>query len=303
MAITIDDIDTGGTSAAPPPRRRSRLGSLLRGVVAAVAAVGLVVAGLFVWEEMMGTEQLEASAPTETQLQEFAGVRVFFGHQSVGDNILAGLRAFDDTSATNLRIIDGAPSAEATGGFVAEFHAGINGDPQSKIDAFAAALAASPAGAFDVALLKFCYVDVTANTDVRTVVETYMAAIADLQRQYPDITFLYATVPLTTGRDLKRTIKSWIGRDEGNGPEDNRIRQVFNATLRDRLAGTGLLFDIAAVQAAVDQSTTTVRGEGDGRYYVMHDAYASDPGHLNALGSSAAATEFIRVVIGAAERG
>src|SRR6266850_2357550 len=83
--------------------------------------------------------------------------RIYFGHQSVGANLLDGLRELAGREGVPLRIVE-APTASAVGpatfghSFVAE-----NRDPLKKLESFRAAL---DSGAVDIALLEFCYVDI-----------------------------------------------------------------------------------------------------------------------------------------------
>lgn len=268
---------------------------------AALIVVILVAVGIATGRAMMSTDQLRAVAPTTAELQLAANTRVFFGHQSVGANVLSGLDALTIGEASGFRVIETRRAPAGTGGTIAHAHLGSNGDPQSKIDDFRTVMDAGMADAVDVALLKFCYVDVTAGTDVDGLMSAYTQAMTDLQRRHPNVTVLYATVPLTTARDLKATVKSWFGRDQGMGPEDNAARERFNAALRERFADSGLLFDIAAVEAGRDPG-------GDGRTSqrngvpVLHDSFAADPGHLNQVGAQAAAAELVRTVAGAQGR-
>lgn len=269
--------------------------AVLRRVAAAAIVVALVVAIVAVWRGLMRTEPLSVKEPSDSELQSVASTTMFFGHQSVGANVLDGLAALERLENSGIRIVESTDPADAGVGTVVHAHVGVNGDPQSKIDAFVKVMDAGMADAVEIALLKFCYVDVTVDTDVEAVFAAYTEAVARLQAHHPDTTFLYATVPLATARDLKATVTSWFGRDAGMGPEDNVARQRFNAALREHVAGTGLLFDIAAVESGMDQSVPARSHDGQD-YYVLDDSFATDPGHLNEAGARAAAAELVRVI-------
>src|SRR3989454_12732065 len=79
--------------------------------------------------------------------------RIYFGHQSVGANILQGVKEL----GVSLSIKDE---------FLAE-----NGEPLRKLQNFKAAV--GEGSRFDIALVKFCYVDVNADTDARALFERY----------------------------------------------------------------------------------------------------------------------------------
>lgn len=261
-----------------------------------VVGVALVVGALIGWRAVVGTETLAVREATGPERERLAGQRVFFGHQSVGANLLDGLEA--------LRL-DGVSIVETTDprmtgpGIVAHSFVGHNGDAQSKIDEFTDILDAGMADAVDLAMLKLCYTDVNAGIDARAVFDSYSAAIDALAERHPEVTFLVVTVPVTADRDLKEQVKGWLGRaDEGMGPAGNLAREQFNSLIRARYAGTGRLLDIAAVESGFDQAPTLRRADG-GEYFVLHASFSSDPGHLNDLGARAAASEFIRVLAAA----
>jgi len=262
-------------------------------VVGSVAVVIWTVGSGF-----MGSKHAEVISPSDADLEVVSQGRIFFGHQSVGANLIAGLGMISEDAGIPLRISESNGGPPSDGGTVAHAAVGVNGEPETKIDEFVALIDAGIGGSVDVALLKFCYVDVTAATDIDALLASYTEMVETLQARYPGSTFLYATVPLTRERDLKETIKAWFGRGEGVGPEDNVAREKFNAALRERLDGTGLLFDIAAVESRMELSGAQHTHGGE-TYYALDDAWASDPGHLNDAGSRAVAGEFVRVIAAA----
>lgn len=244
----------------------------------------------------MGTERLTVEDPSADQLRAVASSRIFFGHQSVGSNVLGGLDALArDLAVPELKITETRSASEVVAGTMAHAHVGRNRDPQSKIDEFAAIMNGPMASAVQIALLKLCYIDVTASSDPAAVFDAYASTLDDLSRRHPGVTFLAVTVPLARDPGWKGVVKSWLGKNNDMGPADNVARQTFNQLLRERYAGTGRLFDIAAVEAAMDQAPTR-RSRGGTEYYVLHEAFSSDPGHLNALGSRAAAAELVRTL-------
>src|SRR5690606_6046942 len=152
-----------------------------------------------------------------------------------------------------------------------------------------------PAGdAVSVAIVKLCYTDITSSTDAVTVFDEYTALMADLEARHPDITFLYATVPLTTDRSWRANIRAVLGSDDQMGPADNRVREEYNALIREKYAGSGRLFDIAAVESTMSTDPAVRSHKGD-EYHVLNTALSSDAGHLSELGGRVAAAELIRI--------
>ena len=259
--------------------------------------LALLAAAAYVWQEgnPAVTDDIALTRPTGEELAKVARTRILFGHQSVGANIISGLEAvYAETDTPGLRVVDD-PERGSAGGFLAHTYVGVNGDPLGKIADFTRLVEGPHGEDVDVALLKLCYLDIDASTDIDAIFGAYAAAIGDLEQRHPDIRFLYATVPLTADRGFKGRIKALVGGDRQMGPADNVARQRYNALVRERFQGTGRLFDIAAVEATFD-SAPTLREHNGEAYYVLSEALRSDRGHLNEIGSQAAAMELIRVV-------
>lgn len=231
-------------------------------------------------------------------LVAFSEQKVFFGHQSVGANIISGLEAtYDGPGRDALTVVETRDSPPSGGGFLAHAPMGINGDPEGKIVDFEAVINGAMGDAVDAAVLKLCYADVTAGTDVDAVFQKYSAMMTRMEAAHPDVTFIYTTVPLTTDHGWRQTLKSWIGRDDQMGPADNVARQRYNELIREQYGDSGRLFDVAAVESTADTEPTERIHDGT-TYYVLNQGLAADPGHLNELGSRLVAAEFIGVVAG-----
>jgi hypothetical protein len=283
--------------AAPHAARRTSRAAraaVAVGIAALVAIAGAAVAwdGRSPWM----TQHVDVAEPGDEQLRAFSDARILFGHQSVGSNILQGVGSVYASAGRPAPAIveTREPVGGATGG-IRHAHVGVNGDPLGKIDDFAA-LVDGPLGAtVDIALLKFCYDDITAGSEVEVVFDAYAREMARLEREHPDVTFLYTTVPLTTDRGLRAGIKALLGRPDRAGPADNVARARYNELVRERYAASGRLFDIAAVETTVDGRATERSLDGQ-TYDVLNLAFAADPGHLNDSGARAAAGALIELV-------
>lgn len=237
--------------------------------------------------------------PSDTELTTAARTRVFFGHKSVGANILDGVAAlYDDSEVVTWPIVDARGSLDRSGGYLAHCPVGRNLAPLEKFAEFAQLLDTSVGAEVELALVKLCYADVDANTDVPALFRQYADTMEGLAHRHPHLGLVYCTVPLTTDRSWKGSVKAALGRGDQNGPADNLAREQFNQLVRARYAGSGRLFDIAAVEAAPGGPTTTRRHQGR-EYAVMNRALSSDGGHLNAAGARAAATALVRLIAAA----
>ncbi|MGZ4993712.1 MAG: hypothetical protein ACXV79_06070 [Methylobacter sp.] len=242
--------------------------------------------------------KLEEPLITSTQISgsEWQGLekkRVVFGHQSVGWNILNGVERLAARDRVNLDIHEQRISPAMKG--ISHFSIGKNGDPLSKIDDFAAAIDAGAAQGAEVALMKLCYADFTADTNASQVANAYIASLESLAQRHPDISFAAVTVPLTTVQTgPKAWIKGFIGK-QPTGYLDNVKRAEFNKLLRERYLSTGRLFDLARIEA--ESAGKFCRAEAAGQMVeVLCPELTTDGGHLNERGQEQVATAFLDFV-------
>jgi hypothetical protein len=231
---------------------------------------------------------MKAQSTTAERLDALARRRVYFGHQSVGNNVLDGVRALlSEVSNASLRVIDAAEAGREP--CVAHSKVGRNGDPLSKIADFVATVDRMDP---DVAALKYCYVDVSRGADAKALFAHYQRAISDLRARHSQLRFVHITMPLTTIGG----IKEWVGctlRGRATSRELNAIRQQYNDVLRREYTGREMVFDIALVESTrADGSRVTFR-RGGANVEALAEEFTDEGGHLNADGRRRAATAFI----------
>jgi len=229
------------------------------------------------------------AAALRTQLESVARRRIFFGHQSVGFNILEGVAELSARARVPLRIAEVSRSLDGAAGSL--LHAAVpeNGNPGLKLESFARLLDSAASPGVDVALLKFCFVDFGKDTDAKALFARYQAAIAALRARHPGTVFVHATVPLTAvQRGFKALVKKAIGRAPYGIEEDVR-REEYNALLRRAYLGREPVYDIARIESlAPDGKAETV--EWNGRAVpALFPGYTEDGGHLNRDGRLRAA--------------
>jgi hypothetical protein len=244
-----------------------------------VAGMAMLAAAVVATQARAADPQAAPAADPRTRadLQAVSRLSVFFGHQSVGGNILEGVQRLAAQEGVPLAVVEGAPGAAG----IAHAYVGQNGDPAGKIDAFAAAVdAGKPA---DVALMKLCYVDFHAGTDPAALFARYQAALAALQRRHPGTTFVHLTAPLTTIQGgWKPLVKRLLGRE--TSAAENARREDFNARVRAAYAGKEPLFDVARLESTrPDGSVAAVEWKGR-QVPILAAGYTEDGGHLNAAG-------------------
>lgn len=240
-------------------------------------------------------EPYDPPTASRQDLVAVSNARVFFAHQSVGGNILDGVptvfQAHDLPAPVVTELSDATP-----GDLFLHQRVGENGDPLGKIEEFDTIVRSGLGADLDVAVLKLCYSDVRDTTDVNEVFDAYTQTFADLQRDYPDVAFVAATVPLSTERDAKGKLKEWLGRGDRHGPEHNVARERLNALLRSEYADADRLFDVAALESTAPDGGRVAARYGDDLYYSLDRGYASDHGHLNPSGAAHVADGFMSVV-------
>ncbi len=210
---------------------------------------------------------------------------MFFGHQSVGQNVLDGVRRLAER---------GEPVPVVEDALI-----GANEQPLLKIEDFDARVRGGLGDRVDVAMMKLCYIDVTARTDVEALFGTYRATLAALERDYPEVTFVHVTVPLTTERGGLSRLRARLTGNDRYGPDENAARERLNALIRDAYAG-GHVFDLAAAESTRPDGSRVTGRHGGADYFALHDGYASDLGHLNDAGAEVAAAAWLRAVARAA---
>lgn len=216
-------------------------------------------------------------------------LRVLFGHQSVGADILLGITEAKRTEVGEVRIEETrSPRPDPASHLLTHFRVGLNGEADAKLRDFADTVDRA-ADAIDVALLKFCYVDVNEPAQARQLWHRYGETFDALERRHPRIVFAHITVPLRLppSSPLAR-LRQWLGAPH---PEHarNRAREDFNELMRRRYSGSGTLFDLAVLESLGSRGHRCGR-ELDGTFVpALCRDYTHDGGHLNALGRGIAA--------------
>jgi hypothetical protein len=247
-------------------------------------------------------ENLEAGysrldAISQDRWDALAQQRIFFGHKSVGVNIVEGLHAvMAERPAIKLNIRETSAPEDLSGPVFAHSPIGTNKDPGSKIARFREIMDSGVGQAADIAFFKFCFIDVDHTTDIDALFKSYTDLITELGSRYPDLKILTFTVPLLSKPvGIKERLKKILGRLPWH-EEDNVKRNLLNEKLRARFAGS--LFDLAAIESRIDGTKkATFRKDGKD-YELLRRDYTDDGGHLNSTGRQIVAIELLRNLAG-----
>ena len=231
---------------------------------------------------------------TPEQWAALSSRRLFFGHQSVGRNMLAGVRTIlEENPAIRLTLANAENPGEVEGPALIEANIGRNRQPATKADAFESVLETgfgSEPGA--VAMYKYCYIDIQPETDPDELFEDYVSRTEAIEARYPDLTLVHITLPLVvTPTGPMESINNFLGRDTQT--KLNLKRNHFNERMRAKYGGTDPLFDLAAIESLKSDGTrshTVYRGQ---KVYRMAPEWTSDGGHLNEAGQRRVAEQFL----------
>ena len=231
---------------------------------------------------------------TDSAWQSLATKRIFFGHQSVGANIMDGVGdVVRDEPRIGLRVAEGEDALNGGGGVFAHARIGRNGDPVLKTDEFARLIEGPLRGKVDVAFHKYCYADFSETTDVAAVFDHYRKSMARLRAEFPGVDFVHVTTPLVRVQSgPKAAIKQLLGRPL-RGYGGNFARERFNGLMRQAYGGREPLFDLAAIESTrPDGRRETIRSGGHSAYALV-PAYTTDGSHLNETGRRRVAEELL----------
>jgi hypothetical protein len=232
---------------------------------------------------------------------------IYFGHQSVGYNILDGIRDIArEYPPLELNVVETTDLATVGTPVFAHSRIGRNGQPLSKLDGFSTVLRRNDTTRADVAFMKFCYVDFTEQTDIQGVFGRYVETFAELKLAFPDTTFVHMTVPLTgrpRGVDIqaKNLVKRLLGRRVASY-KDNMQMTRFNDLLRAKYLGKEPVFDLASIESTHADGTRVVNREAGMSVYSLAPEYTFDGGHLNERGRRIVALELLRVLAALPEK-
>jgi hypothetical protein len=229
---------------------------------------------------------LEVVSPS--QWEALSRKKIYFGHQSVGRNIIEGvgeiMKSFPEIRL-DMRETDSP----------VDFHKplfghsliGSNRDPHSKIEHFKKIMENGLGDLVDIAFFKFCYVDIVADTNIEKIFYEYSECLSDLESKYPKVHFLKVTAPLMIKPNRLKTIMRRVSGKTLRTGADSLKRNMFNEALREKFGED--LFDLAK------HESTSLGGDQTSTYLLSE--YTDDGGHLNAAGRRIIGRQFLLFLI------
>lgn len=213
-------------------------------------------------------------ACTQNELDVIRSKKMYFGHASIGGQILDGIRDLskNESARYSLRVTV-EPSALNDPGLI-DYYIGPNGDPLAKVERFKNFIQSTDANGhewgntLDIAYFKFCYVDFDENSNIDNIFDTYITTVNSIITQYPNCKFVYFTVPLQGNLTTDRRMA------------ENVVRNEMNAKIRDYVQKNGgILFDLADIESYDDQGnyqSFSYNGKTYPKAWFVADNYAND---------------------------
>jgi hypothetical protein len=225
--------------------------------------------------------------------------KIYFGHQSVGYNIIDGIKIIMNENPQiklNIVLSDETDNIE-NAGFFSHSEIGENGKPDSKLGAFKKNMEDGLGNKVDIAFFKFCYVDFKSNTEVKNIFDQYKKIMIELKEKYPNVAFIHVTSPLTIPQEgilvnIKNSIKRMIGKPVSR-IEDNTKRDEFNALLKSEFKSKDPVFDLAQIESTYPENRIAVFSYEGKKYPHLVQNYTDDGGHLNQAGSKIVAEQLL----------
>jgi hypothetical protein len=221
--------------------------------------------------------------------KHLATKKIFFGHQSVGADIIDGINIIKTENNIDLNIIEGnSPS----GTCLIHTKIGENRNPELKINSFDSIMRSGIADSLNIAFFKLCYIDINSKTNVDELFAKYKATMDSLKQNYPNITFVHITTPIrSVDSGIKGLIKKITGKK--TGIEDNFARMKYNNLIIQEYKGKQPIFDLAGFESTLPNGQTYSKTYQNSPVYALANEYTYDGGHLNDKGKRYIATQFL----------
>jgi len=242
---------------------------------------------------------------TDSAWKQLAETTIYFGHQSVGDNIIDGIGDIIKNRQIELNIKEIKNVSNADKGIFAHSKVGKNHDPYSKMKEFKNIVENGIGNTADIAFFKFCFVDINQHTDVEKLFNEYVDMMTALKSKYKKTTFLHVTVPLIKRQEktflskIKGFIKEIIGKSKESFFDDknNIARNKFNKLFITQYEGKEPIFDLAKIESTYPDGTREQFVMDGKTYYALVPDYTEDAGHLYGAGREKVSEQLLLTLV------
>lgn len=272
--------------------------------LASVAIISLWV--LSCGGQAVGTMKVQTGSIEEVKEEAWSalgGKSIYFGHQSVGFNIMDGIEELlDKHQDIGIGIMETRSVSDFDRPVFGHSRNGENKKPDTKIEAFAELMDKGLGNKVDIACFKLCYVDIKSDTDVDALFGHYRATMSRLTAAYPETIFVHVTSPLTAVQSgPKAWIKKLLGRPLGE-VDSNIMRNRFNRMMLEEYGGKEPVFDLAALESTGTDGDLAGFSAEEDTWSSLAEEYTDDGGHLNDKGRRWIAENFLVFLAGLQDR-
>ncbi|SHI14758.1 hypothetical protein [Desulfofustis glycolicus] len=257
--------------------------------------VSIIVTSILMITQLVGNIAIAEATQREhpMELSNLLAKRIFFGHQSVGENIISGIKLYDEKLAATIFPMNEKNIYIPNTGIIHK-RIGQNNYPKKKIDDFVKVIRDDLEGSVDIAFIKLCYVDITKDTDIQSVFDYYKKNFDKLAKDFPSTVFVHLTVPLTSLKETWKTkLKKILGKDDIWEYANNIKRNQYNKMVMDEYQHTAPFFNLAKIEATSKSGELISFSHKGEQYLAMAKEWTSDGGHLNESGSLQVARELL----------
>lgn len=223
--------------------------------------------------------------------------RIYWGHRSIGSNIINGIRDLvQKYPQIKVKISRPEDGIRADEGCVIHYRVGQQASPETIALDFMALSDTAVQRDIDFVLAGFT--PFYGEKDMDGILSDYKAAVGFLKKKYPDTIFIHETFPLLHSETTWKTrIKKILGRS-GTWEYARNIRiNEFNKRLREAYLDKEPFFDIAKIQSTLPDGSRSVFTLAGERYYHMVRDYTYDNYHLNEKGREIVARHLLSLLV------
>jgi hypothetical protein len=173
---------------------------------------------------------------------------IYFGHQSVGTSVCAGVEELSQAHGMPLQVVRTRDPEAFPGPAFVHFLAGRHRDYASKNASLLRLLESSTRARDPIVLLKYCHGDISSFHESTMLFDAYCETVDAIRFEHPDVTLIHATIPLvTTIESLRERAKRYMGRPTAR--ESAIARHRYNELVRNEFGLSEPIFDVARIQS------------------------------------------------------
>ncbi len=232
---------------------------------------------------------------SKNDIEKITTKLIFFGHQSVGYNLLQGIEDIKHQNPDlKINIIESDDSNLMKIPGLYHSKVGKNRNPSFKINDFSSKIGNGIGKKVDMVALKLCYVDIKKDTNIDNIFTEYQSAVNDIKSKYPSLKIIHFTTPLKTVQTgFVAWIKKLIGKKPG-GYANNIRRNQYTQKIINTYQDVDPIFDIANFESTSLEGKPNFFKWENTEYRSLVPAYTDDGGHLNKLGRKVIAEKFLK---------